>query len=144
MEELLFISRVSQGFSTWLLLGIGLVKICSERGYGIKEKIMSFVPLLSWVILAKIVDTSFWKLLLSVLGLAFLAMVLTVLSAIIFDSVIIITIVALLTAPLPTWYLWSKIAEEGGHDSPNLLGILVAFPIIGIFALFYIIWKGEW
>ena len=141
---------ISALLSLYLLLAVSLVKISSERNYSFGSKVMAFVPVLNMILLSKILHTSFWKLFLPIFGLAIIGRIIDVVVLQSFGSyiseseMIMYMITLLITNIPPTWYLWSRVAIEGKHNNPNLLGVLSALPIIGVFTLFYITWRGEW
>jgi len=154
MYDLKFMATVSSVLTLWLFSSMCLVKIALTRRYSLIYIIMAFIPPLQLFVVAKIVNAYCTDLLgnIFVIGIlsSFLQAALNsgieeIMSNISDNTYHMLKFISIQIFYLPpSWYIWRKIAKEGKHKRPDLLGILTGISIIEPFAAFYITWKGEW
>ena len=146
MSNLLVFLVISNLVNLWLIAAISLTKILHERNESGWQILCAWIPLLAFIPVAKIMGMGFWKL----FGILFLmTIVLKVVDGILLNilmpgGAIVYLILIVIIYIWPTWFIWSKIAEVGQHDNPDMLGILTGLPIAGVFAIPYIAWAGRW
>jgi len=154
MIELEFTAENLSILTLWLFTSICLLRIILIRRYRLIYKVLAFIPFLHLFTIAKIVKQYCTDL----LGNLFVIILITAyvssmlkggIQSIEFNisdnTYYLLKFLSITIMYLPqNWYIWRKIAKEGKHTRPDLLGILVGIPIIGTFAAFHISWKGEW
>jgi len=154
MYDLKSMAMVSSALILWLFLSMCLVKIALTRRYSLIYMIMAFIPFLQLFTVAKIVNAYCTDLLGNLFVIGILSgFLLTALNSGIEEIMFNISdntyhmlkfiSIQIFYLP-PSWYIWRKIAKEGKHKRPDLLGILTGIPMLEPFAAFYISWKGEW
>lgn len=128
----------------WLLLGICLTKILNESRRLDINPVLAWVPFANIWVIAQIGRTTFWSILWKAILMGFIASVVFGVIAASLRSYSLLFVGQIIAGMVGTYFLWKPAAEQGRFPNAGTLAALAGLPVINVFVMIHIAWKGDW